>query len=129
MPAKYTLKRLTDVKDAAPSFGYDELQEARFATKDLDAEKTGVSHHRVKPGKRQGFAHKHDEAEEVYVVIAGSGRMKLDAEIIEVGRLDAIRVAPDVTRTFEAGPEGLELLAVGARHDGDGEIIPGWWTD
>jgi mannose-6-phosphate isomerase-like protein (cupin superfamily) len=129
VPAKYTLKRLTDVKDAAPSFGYDELQEARFATKDLDAEKTGVSHHRVKPGKRQGFAHKHDEAEEVYVVIAGSGRMKLDAEIIEVGRLDAIRVAPDVTRTFEAGPEGLELLAVGARHDGDGEIIPGWWTD
>ncbi len=129
MPAKYTLKRLTDVKDAAPSFGYDELQEARFATKDLDAEKTGVSHHRVKPGKRQGFAHKHDEAEEVYVVIAGSGRMKLDAEVIEVGRLDAIRVAPDVTRTFEAGPEGLELLAVGARHDGDGEIIPGWWTD
>ena len=129
MPAKYTLKRLTDVKDAAPSFGYDELQEARFATKDLDAEKTGVSHHRVKPGKRQGFAHKHDEAEEVYVVIAGSGRMKLDAEIIEIGRLDAIRVAPDVTRTFEAGPEGLELLAVGARHDGDGEIIPGWWTD
>jgi mannose-6-phosphate isomerase-like protein (cupin superfamily) len=129
VPAKYTLKRLTEVKDAAPSFGYDELQEARFATKDLDAEKTGVSHHRVKPGKRQGFAHKHDEAEEVYVVIAGSGRMKLDAEIIEVGRLDAIRVAPDVTRTFEAGPEGLELLAVGARHDGDGEIIPGWWTD
>jgi mannose-6-phosphate isomerase-like protein (cupin superfamily) len=129
VPAKYTLKRLTDVKDAAPSFGYDELQEARFATKDLDAEKTGVSHHRVKPGKRQGFAHKHDEAEEVYVVIAGSGRMKLDAEVIEVGRLDAIRVAPDVTRTFEAGPEGLELLAVGARHDGDGEIIPGWWTD
>jgi mannose-6-phosphate isomerase-like protein (cupin superfamily) len=129
VPAKYTLKRLTDVKDAAPSFGYDELQEARFATKDLDAEKTGVSHHRVKPGKRQGFAHKHDEAEEVYVVIAGSGRMKLDSEIIEIGRLDAIRVAPDVTRTFEAGPEGLELLAVGARHDGDGEIIPGWWKD
>jgi len=101
---KYTLKQLTDVKDAAPAFGYNELQEARFATKDLNAEETGVSHHIVKPGKRQGFAHKHDEAEEVYVVIAGSGRMKLDAEIIEIQRLDAIRVAPDVTRTFEAGP-------------------------
>jgi mannose-6-phosphate isomerase-like protein (cupin superfamily) len=126
---KYTLKQLTDVKDAAPSFGYNELQEARFATKDLNAEETGVSHHVVKPGKRQGFAHKHDEAEEVYVVIAGSGRMKLDSEIIEIRRLDAIRVAPDVTRTFEAGSDGLELLAVGARHDGDGEIIPDWWTD
>jgi mannose-6-phosphate isomerase-like protein (cupin superfamily) len=127
--AKYTLKNLTEVNDAAPSFGYNELQEARFATKDLDAEDTGVSHHRVKPGKRQGFAHKHDEAEEVYVVISGSGRMKLDSEIIDIERLDAIRVAPDVTRTFEAGPEGLELLAVGARHDGDGEIIPDWWKD
>jgi mannose-6-phosphate isomerase-like protein (cupin superfamily) len=127
--AKYTLKNLTEVNDAAPSFGYNELQEARFATKDLEAEDTGVSHHRVKPGKRQGFAHKHDEAEEVYVVISGSGRMKLDSEIIDIERLDAIRVAPDVTRTFEAGPDGLELLAVGARHDGDGEIIPDWWKD
>ena len=126
---KFTRKNLTEVKDAAPSFGYNELQEARFATKDLDAEETGLSHHRVKPGKRQGFAHKHDEAEEVYVVIAGSGRMKLDGEIIDIERLDAIRVAPDVTRTFEAGPEGLELLAVGPRHDGDGEIIPDWWKD
>src|SRR5580765_3560000 len=129
MAAKYTLKNLTDVKDAAPAFGYDELQEARFATKELDAERTGISHHRVKPGKRQGFAHKHDEAEEVYVVIAGSGRMKLDAEIVDIERLDAIRVAPDVTRTFEAGPDGLELLAVGARHDGDGEIIADWWKE
>ena len=129
MAAKYTVKKLTDVKDAAPGFGYDELQEARFATKDLDAEDTGVSHHRVKPGKRQGFAHKHNEAEEVYVVIAGSGRVKLDDDVVDLARLDAIRVAPNVTRTFEAGPDGLELLAVGARHDGDGEIIPDWWKD
>ena len=63
------------------------------------------------------------------MVIGGSGRMKLDDEIIDIARLDAIRVAPDVTRTFEAGPDGLELLAVGARHDGDGEIIPDWWKD
>ena len=62
-------------------------------------------------------------------MIAGSGRMKLDSEIIDIERLDAIRVAPDVTRTFEAGPDGLELLAVGARHKGDGEIIPDWWKD
>ena len=78
MTGRYTLKKLTDVEDSAPKFGYDELQEARFATRDLEAEHTGVSHHRVKPGKRQGFAHKHDEAEEVYVVLKGSGRIKLD---------------------------------------------------
>jgi mannose-6-phosphate isomerase-like protein (cupin superfamily) len=127
--AGYTLKKLTDVEDAAPKFGIGEVQEARFATGDLGAEHTGFSHHRLKPGKRQGFAHKHDEAEEVYVVLTGSGRMKLDDEIIEIGPLDAIRVAPAVIRTFEAGPDGLELLAFGPRHAGDGELIQGWWNN
>ncbi len=75
------------------------------------------------------FGHKHEEAEEVYIVIAGSGRVKLDDEIIEVVELDAIRVSPEVTRGFEGGPEGIEVLAVGARHDGDGELLQGWWTD
>jgi mannose-6-phosphate isomerase-like protein (cupin superfamily) len=125
----YTQIKLTDVDDSAAKFGYDELMEVRFATKDLQAADAGVSHHRVKPGKRQGFGHKHDDAEEIYVVIAGSGRAKLDDEIIELERLDAVRVAPSVTRQFEAGDEGLEMIALGARHDGDGEIIPGWWSD
>src|SRR5450756_1686141 len=80
----------------------------------------GVSHHRLKAGKRQGFGHKHENAEEIYVVLGGSGRVKLDDEIVEIARLDAIRVAPEVVRAFEAGPDGLELLAFGARHDGDG---------
>jgi mannose-6-phosphate isomerase-like protein (cupin superfamily) len=129
MAASYTKKKLTEVEDSAPKFGYDELQEARFASKDLEAERTGVSHHRVKPGKRQGFAHKHTDAEEVYIVIAGSGRVKLDDEIVEITELDAIRVSPDVIRQFEAGPEGLEWVAVGAHHEGDGEMLPDWWSD
>lgn len=129
MPAPFTHKKLTDVKDSAPEFGYGEIQEARFARKDLDAEDTGVSHLRLKPQQRSPFGHKHDDAEEVYVVLAGSGRMKLDDEIIEVETLDAIRVSPEVTRAFEAGPGGIEVLAVGPHHDGDGEIFPGWWSD
>jgi mannose-6-phosphate isomerase-like protein (cupin superfamily) len=129
MASAYTHKRLTEVDDSAPKFGYEELQEARFATKDLDAEDTGVSLMRVKPGKRQGFAHKHDDAEEVYVVVRGSGRVKLDDDILEISELDAIRVSPGVIRQFEGGPDGLELIAVGARHDGDGELLPGWWED
>jgi len=68
-------------------------------------------------------------AEEVYIVIGGSGRLKLDDEVIAVEALDAIRVAPGVVRAFESGPDGLEVLAVGARHDGDGELIQGWWSD
>ncbi|HUB98520.1 MAG TPA: hypothetical protein VMS11_01725 [Solirubrobacterales bacterium] len=129
MATPYTHKKLTEVKDSAPEFGLGDDGEARFAKDDLEGEATGVSHHRVKPGKRQPFGHKHDEAEEIYVVLAGSGRIKLDDEIVEIERLDAIRVAPEVTRAFEAGPGGLEVLAFGPRHDGDGELIPGWWSD
>ena len=129
MPAPYTVKNLADVEDSAPRFGYAELQEARFASNDLETERTGFSFHRVKPGKRQGFAHRHDNAEEVYVVLSGSGRVKLDDEVLPIERLDAIRVAPAVTRQFEGGPEGLELLVFGPRHEGDGELVHGWWSD
>src|ERR1700712_1828713 len=108
--AGYTHKRLDDVKDSAPEFGMGDIQEARFAKDELDATATGLSHHRLKPGKRQPFAHKHDEAEEIYVIVSGSGRFKLDDEIIEVETLDAIRVAPGVTRAWEAGDDGLEVL-------------------
>ena len=126
----YTKKNLDRVEDSAPKFGYEELQEARFAGQDLDAEATGVALMRVKPGQRQGFAHKHDEAEEVYVVISGSGRIKLDDEIVDIERLDAIRIAPGVTRALEADDEGLEYLAFGPHHKGDGELIhEGFWDD
>ncbi|MBA3864839.1 MAG: hypothetical protein H0X42_00585 [Solirubrobacterales bacterium] len=119
MATPHTHKKLTDVKDSAPEFGLEENGEARFAKYDLDAEQTGVSHHRLKPGKRQPFGHRHEKCEEVYVVLGGSGRIKLDA----------IRMAPGVTRAFEAGPAGIEILAFGPRVDGDGELIQEWWTD
>ena len=129
MPTSFTHKQLTDVKDSAPGFGFEDHQEARFATGDLDAEDTGVSFHRVKPGMRQGFGHRHDAAEEVYIVLAGTGRMKLDDDIIDVKPLDAIRVAPGVTRQFEAGPERLDFVVVGTHKPGDGELVHDWWTD
>ena len=129
MSTQYTRKQLTDVKDSAAAFGLEDVQEARFAKDDLDAKETGVSHLRIKASMRQPFGHRHDAAEEIYVVLAGSGRAKLDEDIVEIERLDAIRVAPGVTRAFEAGSDGIELLAFGPRRDGDGELIPGWWTD
>ena len=129
MSTPYTLKRITDVEDSAPKFGFEEVQEARFANAELGAERTGVSHHRLKAHRRQPFAHRHEQAEEIYLILAGSGRAKLGEDIVELRPLDAIRVAPEVTRAFEAGPEGLEILAFGPRHDGDGEVIQGWWTD
>jgi mannose-6-phosphate isomerase-like protein (cupin superfamily) len=119
----YTIKNLREVEDKAPQFGFDAVQEARFAHYDLDAEATGLSLIRVKPGCRQAFAHRHENAEEIYVVISGSGRIKLDDEIVELTPLDAIRIAPQVARQLEAGDDGIEVLALGARHDQDGELI------
>jgi len=124
----YTHIRFDTVEDDAAKHGFGEQGSARFATSDLAAERTGVSLQRLNPGRRQSFGHRHDEAEEVYVVLSGSGRVKLDDEIVELRARDAIRVAPPVTRCFEAGEEGLEFLAVGARHAGDGELVPGWWS-
>jgi len=122
----YTIKNLRDVEDQAPKFGYAEVQESRFPRNDLNAETIGLAFHRVKAGKRQAFAHRHDQAEEIYVVLSGTGRMKLDGEVCDVAPLDAIRVAPKVARSFEAGPErDLELLAFGPRHSNDGELLRG----
>jgi mannose-6-phosphate isomerase-like protein (cupin superfamily) len=129
VPSSHTHIRLTDVKDSAPEFGLGSDQEARFASGALGAEQTGVSHHRLKPGKRQRFGHRHDRAEEVYVVLGGNGRIRLDEEIIQLQPLDAVRIAPHVTRAVEAGRGGIEFIAFGPRHEGDGELIQGWWGD
>jgi quercetin dioxygenase-like cupin family protein len=127
----YTLKNLDDVADAAPALGVSATQEVHFAREELGADKVGFTLHRVAAGRRQAIGHRHDhpDAEEMYVVMAGSGRIKLDDEVREIQRLDAIRVTPEVIRSFEAGPEGLEFLAFGPRFDGDGEVFPGWWSD
>ncbi len=136
MPERYTHKNLRQVADSAPDLGAAEWQESRFATRDLQSTDIGVTHHRFRPGKRQGFAHRHQRAEEFYVVLSGSGRVKLDENILELEPLDAFRVAPEVLRTWEAGPDGLEVLAFGARVEGDeklvpsdAELVPGWWAD
>ena len=87
-----------------------------------------MTYHRFRPGRQQVFGHRHDDAEEVYVVIGGSGRVLLDGEDREIRKLDAIRVAPTVVRTFRSGPDGLELLAFGPRRTDDrGELVQGWW--
>jgi mannose-6-phosphate isomerase-like protein (cupin superfamily) len=119
----YTIKNLRDVQDMAAAQGFGEVHEARFAHGDLNAERTGFSLQKVKPGKRHAIVHRHKEMEEIYVVISGSGRIKLDDQIEEIGALDAVRVGPSVTRSFEAGDEGLEFLAFSPRAQGDAEIV------
>lgn len=127
MSTPYTVKNINDVKDSGPDFGAEGRAEIRFAREALDAEDTGFTHHSLKPDIHSGFGHRHQEAEEVYLVINGGGRVKLDDDIVEIERLDTIRVAPQVWRSFSAGPDGLELIAFGPHHDSDGEIDPNWW--
>jgi mannose-6-phosphate isomerase-like protein (cupin superfamily) len=129
MPEAFTKVNLATVNDAAPANGFGDRWEARVAREALAAERTGVTHFRLLPGKRSPFTHRHADAEEIYVVLSGSGRVKLDDELLEVGRLDCIRVAPATARAFEAGQDGLELLAFGPHHPGDGEPVEDPWTD
>lgn len=128
----YTIKNLKEVEDQAPKFGLSPGLEARFARQALEGETTGLSYQRLAPSFRIPFGHKHGDQEEVYVVVSGSGRMKLDDEVVEVRQWDAVRVASGTMRDFEAGPEGAELLAFGAPTKGqpnDAEMKPGWWVE
>ena len=128
MPEPFTIVNLATVDDVAPANGFGDRWEARGARQALQAERTGVMHFRLRPGKRSPFTHRHAEAEEIYVILSGSGRIRVDGRLVDVGPLDAIRVAPTTPRAFEAGPEGLEYIAVGAHHPGDGEAVDDPWT-
>ena len=110
----HSLVNLNEVKDSAPEFGLGDVHEAHFATKPLDAVQLGLAFYRMRPGASQPFAHRHEHQEEIYVVLAGSAVAVLDGERVEMRALDALRVGPETTRQFEAGPDGAELLAVGA---------------
>ena len=124
----FDVKNLRQVEDLAAKHGFSDTQEARFPRGDLNAESIGLAYLVVRPGKQQPFAHRHENAEEIYVVLSGGGRVKLDDEIVELDTMDAIRVAPSVTRAFEAGDEGLELLVFGPRHEGDAETVQDFWA-
>jgi mannose-6-phosphate isomerase-like protein (cupin superfamily) len=128
--ADYTIKNLmTEVEDSAPGFGLSPPLEARFARKPLGAKKIGLSFERLEPNSRTPFGHEHHEQEEIYVVVEGSGRIKLDDEIREVRQWDAVRVSGDTVRNWEAGPDGLAVIVAGGPSTGedDSEIHPNWW--
>ncbi|MCB0869290.1 MAG: antibiotic biosynthesis monooxygenase [Solirubrobacterales bacterium] len=125
----YTLVQAEEVKDSAKEHGLEEIQEARFANEALGTSQAGFTWFRVHPNQRQPFGHHHDKAEEVYFVVSGSGRAKLDDDIVDLVEGSILRVGPEITRCFEAGPEGLVYVASGQKFDKDGDITPGWWTD
>jgi quercetin dioxygenase-like cupin family protein len=129
----YTIVNLKDVEDAAPQFGFAPDLEARFATAPLELQKSGVSYQRLAPNFRMPWGHQHERQEELYVLLSGSARLKLDDEVVELKALDAVRVEPEIMRAFQAGPDGAEILAFGAPNTGppsaDTEPVPNWWSD
>jgi mannose-6-phosphate isomerase-like protein (cupin superfamily) len=131
----FTLRNIkADLEDIGSVFDGPPGLEFRAATKALALERAALSHQRVPPGCRFPYGHTHATQEEVYVVVRGSGRMKLDGEIVELAEWDAVRVPPGTWRGYEAGPEGLELLVVGAPNLGDdprGDVEGrrDWWAD
>ena len=125
----YTIINLKDVEDSAGA-RVPEI-EGRFGRKHLDSEHLGVSYWRYAPGFRSTTGHRHREQEEAYVVVSGSGRILLDGDVRDLRPWDVVRVSPETARAFEAGDDGLEMIAVGADRPegGDGEMAPVEWPD
>ncbi len=127
--SRFTIKNMKDIDDVAAERGTG--IEARFARSHIESEHLGVSYQRYDPGVRSPMAHSHREQEEAYIVTAGSGRVRLDDEIHPLRQWDVLRVSPEVVRAFEAGDDGLELIAVGSDRPegGDGVIADSVWAE
>ena len=128
----YTLINLKDdVEDQAPNFGLSPHLETRMARVPLRMENAGLSYIRIAPGYRIPFAHKHKNQEEVYVLVSGSARVKVEDDVKDMKQWDAVRVHHDTVRGFEAGDDGAEFIVVGAPNTGpgDADLIQDWWSD
>jgi mannose-6-phosphate isomerase-like protein (cupin superfamily) len=125
----YTLRNVKDVDDSAPAFGMSPDVEARFARNALESRQVALSYQRLQPNVRMPFGHAHAQQEEIYVVLAGSGRAKLDDDVVELAQWDALRVDPATMRAIEAGEDGIEFLAFGGPigEGNDAELVSDWW--
>jgi mannose-6-phosphate isomerase-like protein (cupin superfamily) len=123
----HTVVNLKHVENAAEKFGMPPGLEARFGRSSLGLEKCGVTLFKADAGYKIPWGHRHREQEEVYLVLSGSATVQFEDGSVELGEWDAVRIPPDVARSFEAGPNGAELLAFGAGAKGDAELIQDFW--
>ena len=125
--ADHTIVNLREVEDAAKKFGMPPGLEARFARSALALQKSGVTLFKAGPDFQLPWGHRHRDQEEVYLVLRGSATVVFEDERAELSEWDAVRIPPDVARSFEGGPEGAEVLAFGAGEQGDTEMIKDFW--
>jgi len=116
-----------DVENASERFGLAPQMEARFARRAMGIEGGGFSYQKLAPDFRSPIAHRHQTQEEVYVVVSGGGRIKIEDDVHDLKQWDAVRLPAQTPRAFEAGPDGLELLAIGFGAGGDAEQLKGFW--
>lgn len=129
MAADYKIVNIKELEDMAVKFGLSPNVEARFGRSATDAKQGGFSYQKLAADFRQPFGHRHEGQEEFYVVLGGSGSITLEDETRDLKPFDVVRVAPQVARGFEAGPDGLEFLAFGAGESGDAEMLESFWED
>jgi uncharacterized cupin superfamily protein len=123
---KYAIKNLMEIDDLAAD---NPDREIRFSRKYLDSDELGITYQRIGPNHVATDGHSHEVQEEAYLVIEGSGAVKLDDERIELKKWDVVRVAPEVVRGFDAGPDGIVLICVGGKkpEGGDGAMAKDRW--
>jgi uncharacterized cupin superfamily protein len=126
--AEFTKLNLKDdVENASERFGLAPQMEARFARRAMGLEGGGFSYQKLAPDFRAPLAHRHERQEEVYVIVSGGGRIKIEDEVHDLRQWDVVRLPPQTARAFEAGPDGLELLAIGFGEGGDASTLEDFW--
>ena len=125
----YRKLNFADVKDLAPDYGMSDMGEARFARGALGSDVIGLTRYTMKPGRRVGFGHRHPNSEEAYVVLSGSGRFRVGDDVVDVGPQDIVYCPANTMREWEAGSDGMELLAFGQHTEGENtEMDREFWT-
>ena len=130
--AGYTVQNLKEIDNQGVNFGLDENDiQLRMAKDPLECADCGLTYMRLGPGWRTPFGHNHKTQEEIYILVNGSARMKLEDKLVDMKPFTAVRVSPETMRSYEGGPEGAELIVIGTPRTGggDAEIVQGWWSD
>jgi len=130
--AGYTVQNLKEIDNQGVNFGLDENDiQLRMAKDPLECADCGLTYMRLGPGWRTPFGHNHKTQEEIYILVNGSARMKLEDKLVDMKPFTAVRVSPETMRSYEGGPEGAELIVIGTPRTGggDADIVQGWWSD